>query len=379
MKKRLLSILLSISITLLFLLPSHAATPESDSNILFTPELAESTAEKFSSNLGKKYHAISTTKIYAANEQAIGYIVNLQDDNNHTGHIVFDNTKDSLISEFSFDEPSIGSKNHISSPYIISGSATFAPLDSSFHKKMSSTCGTTKTYKVGPFTYETRSPRMSANSNYLFPFGKHTSTWDDIFVPVKTIYENYNLVGTNHISDFYTLPEDLVKETTKHYACAVSASYICGSYYEANLGCIDESLKDEYMDIWARTKTTVRSIRGGITYGTTPITDITPGINSYLKSKNKSARGTYVESPSYSKFTKTIDSHNIAMIHCGINTDEGRSGHSMAVEGYCTIAKKYDHSQLHTLMACDGWDGPVKYINLDYSYFTDYQGTFFHE
>ena len=31
------------------------------------------------------------------------------------------------------------------------------------------------------------------------------------------------------------------------------------------------------------------------------------------------------------------------------------------------------------LMACDGWYAAVRYINLDHAYWTDYEGTFFHE
>lgn len=379
-KRSFLSILLSVSLALLFFLPSYAASSSTKTYIKFSPELASTTAENFALNLGGKFHAISTTKIYTKNDQAIGYIVNLQDDNNNTGYVVFDNTQDSLISEFSFKNSTKCGLNSASSPYTLSSSNSSTTSSLPSYKKSSFPTDSTKMYKIGPFTYEAKKSNPSSNTYRLFSSGKPTSKWNDVFVSVKTIYENYNLVKTNHLADFYTLTEDTVEEVTKHYACAVSASYICGSYYGANLGAIDESiLKKDYMDIWSKTKTTVHHISLGITYGQTALDDITPGINSYLKSKNISARGTYVNSPSYSKFTNTIDSKNIAMIHCGINTDKGRDGHSMAVEGYCTISKKSDNSQIHTLMACDGWYAAVRYINLDYAYWTDYEGTFFHE
>ena len=369
MKKRcsnLVSFLLFVSLLFSISFPSRAFASSYASHIRLTPELAETTAENFALNLGKKVHAISTQKFYNSNDCAIGYIVYVQDDFGKKGYVVLDNSQSDFISEFSFSEG-----NNASSPHIESEIPTNTNALRSYQPSSS------KLYKTSPFSY---CSKTAPTSWQLFSSGKHNSKWEDIFVLPSTIYENYNLEHTNHLAEFYTLSESEVEQITKHYACSVSAAYICAYYYGANIGVIDPNLEKDYMDIWQKTKTSVYRISGGITEGSTYDTDVAPGINAHLNSKHISARAKHSANIRYTDFTRSIDSKNIAILHCGINQHDGRHGHSMAVEGYCTIQKKNDQSRLHTLMVCDGWDtGNVRYVNLDYAYFTDYTGTLFHE
>ena len=50
---------------------------------------------------------------------------------------------------------------------------------------------------------------------------------------IQTIYENYNLVTTNHLDEFLAFSEDYIEDQTAHYACAISALYACAAYYGA--------------------------------------------------------------------------------------------------------------------------------------------------
>lgn len=63
------------------------------------------------------------------------------------------------------------------------------------------------------------------------------------------------------------------------------------------------------------------------------------------------------------------------MVHCGISLSDGRSGHTMAVEGYAQII--VNNTTFNTAMVSDGWDNGVHYLNLDTSQYSDLKGTVF--
>ena len=193
---------------------------------------------------------------------------------------------------------------------------------------------------------------------------------------IQTIYENYNLVTTNHLDEFLAFSEDYIEDQTAHYACAISALYACAAYYGA-LNFADVS--GDYLGLWEATGTSVSSTSNGITYGITDVYNVGPGFVSFCADKGVTVSQNTVDNPNYRFFTNCIDGGNMAVVHCGIiNEDDNiRSGHSMAVQGYATIQSKSSGNQLHTLMVFDGWNEYVRYLSLDFGNWTDLRGTTF--
>lgn len=82
-----------------------------------------------------------------------------------------------------------------------------------------------ETESINPSTY-------SINSD-----GKDPSSWSDVFLEIQTIYENYNLVTTNHLDEFLAFSEDYIEDQTAHYACAISALYACAAILRCTKLC----------------------------------------------------------------------------------------------------------------------------------------------
>lgn len=329
-----------------------------------TEEMAIQMAERFADaiNPNMDLDATNPIKFYDESGQAIGYIVDYYKDNIPAGYVVFDNTHESLISEYSFDSKA---KN----PYakIIDNSVSSQVL--------SSNEGTTKIYKSSPFTYEIVD---LDDENVLYADGNNTSTWNDVFLSIQEVYEDYTLVSTNHLPEFIAISEDYIEEEIGRYACCVSALYACAMYY----GAADYyDLEGDYIDLWQMTYTETISISNGITYGSTPFNKMGTGFVNFCASRGVTVSQVTRNSPSYSFFTSTIDSNDMAVFGCGIMVNENgeavRSGHGMTVEGYATLKGVNTGKTVRTLMVFDAWGEQVRYLNYDFEDWTDITGVSF--
>lgn len=179
-------------LTILSVVQSFAADESNDNTLVeMTGQIAIEMAERFADaiNPNAGLTADNPIKFYDENGQAIGYIVNFYNGDEPNGYVIFDNTGNSLISEYSF-EP--GSQN---------------PYETIVNKSEISTYSTAenKVYKVAPSTYgiidsstdmiinnsgeslSTETLSLNNNAN-----ARTTYKWDDVFITVQQLYEDYH-------------------------------------------------------------------------------------------------------------------------------------------------------------------------------------------
>ena len=56
--------------------------------------------------------------------------------------------------------------------------------------------------------------------------GKDPTTWEEPLLDITEVYENYTLVNTDHLDEFISFNDSMIKQETDHYACAVSALFL---------------------------------------------------------------------------------------------------------------------------------------------------------
>lgn len=337
---------------------------DSTEEVKLTNDLVIQMAERFAAavNPDLKLSADNPIKFYDESGQAIGYIVNYYYNALPYGYVIFDTTNSSIISEYSICE---NAKN----PYEVITEQSVSLYKSNNYED-------SKLYKISPFTYGI----INSEGNIVNNYGETTSdsieiqsgnrsvkpsSWDDVFISIQAVYEDYTLVSTNHLEQFISFNQEYIKNTTKHYACAVSASLACAAYYQAvNYSNISE----DYMGLWAASGTNTSRVASGITYGETNPNNIGPGLVEFCNGK-----GIYImeftrNSPQYSVFTDCIDSGNIAIMSCAIlSSDNEKEGHAMAVEGYAALKANNSGKNVRTLMVFDGWGDNVRYLNYDFN------------
>lgn len=376
MKSKLFSVFLTLCLvfSLSFVsLPVNAQEKNEDSEVVeFTEELAIQTADSFAQGIcpDKQLRATNPIKFYNNDNQAIGYIVSFYEDETPYGYVIFDVTSTDLISEYSITE-------NAQSPY-----ETAVQRNSKLSRSASSGG---KAYKLDPITYgyvPTDNEYVYTNSgeqieadkvidNYNLESRSVTpGTWDVIFIPISSLYEDYKIVDTNYTDLYCSFTESYVTSMTKHYACVVSAMANCADYY----GVMSiPAFSNDYMRLWNLSGTTVLEQTNNITYGLTTFSNTGPAFTQFCSEKGLSVGYGHYSNPGYGIYKNFIDRGDVGIIHCGIVISEsdgsvGRQGHSMAVQGYATLQKKGSGTNVETVMVADGWFEPVRYINLDYNW-----------
>lgn len=340
-----------------------------DSMIRVTDELALQMAENFASGVGENSNiiAVNPKKFYDVNGQAIGYIVNFILENEPYGYVVFDTTNESLISEYSFG---YNSRN----PYEI----ICEREDTIFKEKENDP----EIFKINPFTYGVIDNSNKIKTNYGQTLEKtilsenkirsvNPTTWSDVLLDIKDVYEKYTLVSGDHLPQFIAFGQGFIENETQRYACAVTALLACAAYYNA----VDYgNLADDYINLWNATGTTTYLETGEREYGTTSIGNVGPGFVNFCAGKNIIVRQNTNHSPRFNFFTNCINRGDIAVVHCGLDSGDG---HAMAVEGYTTLLANNSGNMIHTLMVADGWGESVRYLNFDFTNWEYISGTAF--
>lgn len=201
MKKKLKSIISFLLITILAIsisTPVSAAEIPEKERIKVTNELAIEMANNFAQDIYsyKSLSAANPMKIFDTDGKAIGYIVNYYQNDTPYGYVIFDTTDPSLVSEYSFGK-------NVQGPYASITGSTYA-------------LNSTPLIKTAPFTYgiiDTSSntiinnygetSQLPSDTYSSFSDNKKPSDWADVFLEIQTIYEDYNLVSTNHLNEFF--------------------------------------------------------------------------------------------------------------------------------------------------------------------------------
>lgn len=350
-------------------LPAFAGdeTEKQTQPICFTPEMATTYAKEFAVSMTGKSDLMPSTpiKLRDRSGKAIGYIVDYHcPDGSPSGYIVFDNSDDSLISEYSFEYGS-------SSPYshALSFSSRSEEVDNF------------EAVKISPFQYAAFNPISqlgidSAGKSIDIPetYGLlRTDSWNDIFLG-NVGDSRYSVITQNNIPEFIAVTSSQVEEQTQRYACGVSALLHCAIFYLP--GQIPyNSFANEYRMLWTLSKTYTDHIENGITYGMTNYVDLGPALQQFLNSRGVIVGTDWKSFPTFSQYKTAIDSGNVAIYGCHINTPEGLKGHIMSVEGYAVL-KNSSGKSFNTLLVADGWGANARYLNLNYGY-SIAQGVFF--
>lgn len=372
MKKRIFSVILSIFLLMITIIPVSAeeTLPKDESKTLITEEIIINMAENFAKEINplENISAANPIKLYDMNGQAIGYVVNYYKDDMPYGYIIFDNSNSDLISEYSFGEASLNPYSTIVQKNNVSTYSTEEPF----------------LYKTAPFTYalyDASSEKLIDNYGYsqnvdVSTFSNKPAEWEDVIFDTSEINSSYSIISTNHLDDFYAFGETYIEDLTGHYACLVSALYTCGSFF----GVLDYSdVKGDYLQLWEDTKTEFDHEDNGITYGSTNIFDGASGFEKFCRRKGKNISTYTTDTVTYNFFTTAIDKGKISVVHAGIfsASDQERSGHSMAVEGYASLSEKNSGKDVDMLMIFDGWNEYIRYLNFDFNGWMDLRGTNF--
>ena len=353
-------------------IPAPAFAESDDTRIEMTDSVAIKMAEGFAASFDPDLdvEAYFPCKFYDTTGQAIGYIVHYERHGDSYGYVVFDNSDDSLISEFSFGDDALSPCERI-----------FEAAEVSLVEAEA-----IRLFKTGDFTYTLLNGNNAVN-NYgeacslgSLPLSLESESdstptspsWNSVFIDYPS--SSWTMSDFNSIPQFIAFNESYVEDATGKYACLVSAMMATVIHYGAETWFSSAA----YNSLWSMSLTTASSIRNGVTYGSTPIASAGPTVCNYCDNKGVNISYSHEDDPSYSFFTGAIDQGNVAIVHLGINLpDTGRSGHSMAVEGYCTLAPGSGGSNIQALVVFDGWNSSARYLNYGYADYTDKAGTRF--
>lgn len=372
MKRRITALVLCVALLVLSVLPVSAEenTTQNNAKIVVTNEMAIEMAQNFVDQINPDDNLLAgdPLKFYDMNGQAIGYIVNYYKENIPYGYVIFDNSNDDLISEYSFGENSLNPYTSIKSN---SNVATFSEEDATL-------------YKMEPFTYGVyNSATGEMLDNYgdkhdvpISTFSNKPAEWEDVLLDTSEINASYSIISTNNLNNFYAFGESYIENLTGHYACLVSSLYTCASFF----GALNYSdVKGDYMQLWNDTKTSTTEVKNGITYGSTDIYQGASGFEQFCRRKGINISTYTYDSVVFDFFTAAIDKGMISVVHAGIYSasEQTRSGHSMTVEGYASVSEKNTGKDIDMLMVFDGWNEYIRYLNFDFNGWMDLRGTNF--
>ena len=338
-------------------------------SILFTESMAVAEAEKFANSMcpDKSLSAGTPVKMYDASGQAIGYVLDYRNPSGEaSGYIVFDNTDETLIAEYSFDEG-------VKGPYDIAE-------DVSVSQQSRSIDDGKRFCKVDAFSYEIRDAGVSERDSgavegtEAFSSGT-TNSWDEIFLG-KVGDNRYTISEMRTIPQFIAITEDQAK-TSGRYACGASAMLHAAIHYSP-AGIDWEHPGEHYRSLWTLSKTSTVGYEGSIALGDTLYINLGPALQHFLAYRGVYTGYTGGYNPKYSSFRSTINSNDIALFCCGVNMKSGRVGHIMTVEGYATL-KNSSGKSFNALVVADGWNAYARYLNYSYANYTDTYGVFYYK
>ena len=336
-------------------------------------------AQDFSDSMvpNENLTASDYVSLYDESGQLIGYIVSYEDESGLPhGYVVFDNSHESLIAEFCFSSGAVSPFEH-------------AKEEAGDGVMSISGVSDSVAVKTAPFTYAAIDANGATYDMYgnvgvvdleSFAAQPLSHPWDPVFI--DGFSSTYTINAMNNAPDqVISFTESEVESLTGKYGCAVSALLCCAVHYVGPENFPWGNYASDYNYLWNASSTTVTSISGGISYGSTSHSNIGPALVQYCASEGVSVTQTSTASPTYSQFQSVINRGDMG-IFCGGVADssatDGRSGHAMAVEGWAKLSLSDQTSDyIYTLMVADGWYLDIRFINFYYTQYLDTYGIFF--
>lgn len=371
----LLFALLAVAGMLFMVTPLAEAAEVPEGKTELTEQMAREFAEEFADSVNGKepVYVADVVKFYDENGQAVGFSIDyLTSDKENAGYVVFDSECPGLIAEYSFEPGSVSPLSKLADVQTLSrNSAEMKPL------------------RTSPFVYALEDVNshtlvdMYGNVEEMPTEALPTSTpitpsWETIFFDYQGNL-GYNIVKTNHFTDFMSFDESWIESETGRYACAVSALMNLAAANDLAYTFNWDNIAAEYNALWNATNTRVISVSNGISYGSTYDSDLGPGYVSYCAARGKSLTYSLKDSPSYNQYVTSIDNGRSSVFMARIVASSGDvEGHSMAVQGYATLQKQNTVSDfLYSLIVSDGWSGYARYLNFYYANYYNTAGVFF--
>lgn len=361
-----------ISITLVFLMvfvviSADVMADEShkDELIVLNEQLAIEIANGFAENASELLLEARDPKVYCDREgKASGYLVDYYLNDIRHGYLVLDSKEKNLICEYSFEEDSL-------SPYhmIFTTNEKYYPLQREYDSH--------RLFKLDYLTYAIVLPEFDVLLTNLGPIkgieeagysnicslasSVPSTTWDEIMIDRNVAISDYSVSNENYLNEFIAVSQDEITGITGHFACAVSALFTCSMFLYVPFSY------DNYLSIWNCTGTSTTSTSGGVTFGSTPYSNIGPGFVTFCNLNNVYITQFSTSDPSYSFFTDAIDLGKPGVFAAAIRKPNGEEGvHAMAVEGYSTLTNS-SGSSLRTLIISDGWYYSARHLLFDSS------------
>lgn len=370
---------------------STALASESENNesnlIKLTEGSAISIAESFASGIvDDELEATDTVKIFDQSGQAIGYSIDFyQADGSYAGYVILDSTVEGLVSEYSIGE------NIAENP--LSSAAFGCDTESKAVSHLAQAEESLTFYKLSPTEYGVLDDTYSVTTNYGERKGVHEvgitnssrfarspiGSWNDVFVPESTVIYDCTSVESAVISwPWNQITQSTAERYAKKYACGVSAMYTAGSHY----GAVDGNygtLSNDYGRLWDISGTTTYTNPDGtpgVSYGTTPYTNLGQALVSFCAEKGVSISSSTATWPVYESFKSSVNQDN-ASLWGGSYGLTVNSGHIMAVIGYNTLQYNDGSGTINTLSVSDGWKLGLRSFNFNNFYPISY-GIFYY-
>lgn len=373
MKRRLLTAAcIATVVSLAIAIPAFA-----DEEMLVDEEVAVEMGERFFSAVvpDEDVEIGSVVELYDSEGCTIGFVAHAFDAAGQIGYVVFDKNDEMGVAEFSIEREVRSPYQHATSDKITqrqlgynvlyrTSYTDYAVIDLASGVGFDNKGNLTSAKILGTSNPDGDEKGVLRSSK--------PSSWDDLMMPLATVYRDYNVVSVNAVGGATAISEATVEKETGRYACAVSAMLTICSYYVNTNGMT--GVAEDYNRLWNLSKTTVDHVSGGISYGTTKFDTVGPAVQSYCSEKGKSLRYSNNAIDSWGNYKSTIDSGNMALTRGTFNG----GGHMMAVAGYIRLTDKDSPTtQLDMLMVYDGWGTAQRVLNYSSSYYEARAGVTF--
>lgn len=300
--------------------------------------------------------------IYNAHKEFIGYNCKISLSGIDYGYIIVDNRlTDDWIAEFNLE------KNH-SDPYTeLVEEVGQESVDSIADKEKIMIESETTVYNVNvDDTIISTAGDIRDSEEFLNEiYGTKSSPYTHSNNVLREYPTEYQFVKFRSVGQFVDLSQRKVEDVSNSFACSVTAMTILAE----KTGIAPKStwdnatMKTTYNKLWKYSDTTAyeyvnvggRQIKHGETYDTKLI----PAMKQLAKDNKKTINGTQKFNPSWNDMQTQIDNNRNFIF--GYSATNGKSGHSVATQGYY-VGKK-GNSNHNFLIVANGWNAGAKYLN----------------
>lgn len=368
MRKRILAaILIAIAASLAVVAPAFA-----DEEMLVDEEAAIEMGERFFDVVlpDREIEVGEVVELFNTDGEAVGFVAHAFEGGRQQGYVVFDETEELGIAEFAIAQD-------IQSPYqraidnkVIRRSLGYDVLYRTGYTDyavIDLTSGTGSDSRGSLTSSEILGAKSPGGDEEGLLRSSKPSSWNDLMMPLATVYRDYNVVSVNAVGGATAISEDTVEAETGKYCCAVSAMLTLCSYYVNTSGL--SGVEKDYNRLWNLSETTVDHVgSNGITYGSTKTGKVGPAVKAYCSERGRSLNFKTNIIDSWSNYKNAIDSGNMALTRGTCNG----SGHMMAVAGYMRLTDKNSPTaQIDMLMVYDGWGTSQRVLNYSSPYYKD--------